>query len=49
LSPRAAWKLEVELEDGRVLVIFQEQDDTFKVGDNVRVIEGRDGSFRVRQ
>ena len=47
---RAAWELEVELESGEVLVIVQEQDDdVFKVGDNVRVIEGRDGSFRVRQ
>jgi outer membrane lipoprotein SlyB len=46
---RPAWELEVELESGDVLVIVQEQDDTFKVGDHVRVIEGRDGSFRVRQ
>jgi outer membrane lipoprotein SlyB len=44
-----AWELEVELESGDVLVIVQEQDDTFKVGDHVRVIERRDGSFRVRQ
>ena len=46
---RPAWELEVELEDNTVLVIVQEQDDVFKVGDHVRVIEGRDGSFRVRQ
>jgi outer membrane lipoprotein SlyB len=48
---RPAWELEVEQESGEVLVIVQdqEQDDTFEVGDHVRVIEGRDGSFRVRQ
>lgn len=46
---RPAWEIEVELEDGRVVVIVQEQDDVFAVGDHVRVIEGRDGSFRVRQ
>ena len=46
---RPAWELEVQLESGEVLVIVQEQDDIFAVGDHVRVIEGRDGSFRVRQ
>ena len=43
------WELEVELESGEILVIIQEQDDTFKVGDHVRIIEAPDGSFRVRQ
>ena len=46
---RPAWELEVELEDGTVIVVVQEQDDVFKIGDHVRIIEGRDGSFRVRQ
>lgn len=46
---RPAWELEVELEDGTVLVVVQEIDAAFKVGDHVKVIEGRDGSFRVRQ
>lgn len=46
---RPAWELEVQLESGEVFVIVQEQDDIFAVGDHVRVIEGRDGSFRVRQ
>lgn len=46
---RPAWKLEVELEDGSVVVVVQEQDDTFKAGDHVRVIEGNDGSIRVIQ
>lgn len=46
---RPAWELEVELEDGTRLVVVQEIDAVFKVGDHVRVIEGRDGSFRVLQ
>ena len=44
-----ALEIEVELEDGRILVIVQEKDDVFSVGDNVRVIEARDGTLRVRQ
>ena len=48
-ATRPAWELEVELEDGSVIVVVQERDDVFEVGDHVRVIEGRDGSFRVRQ
>ena len=43
------WELEVELESGEILIIIQEQDETFKVGDHVRIIEAPDGSFRVRQ
>ena len=43
------WELEIELESGDVVVIVQDQDDTFKVGDHVLVIEDQNGSFRVRQ
>jgi hypothetical protein len=41
----------VELEDGRIMVIVQEQDrgDDFARGDNVRVIQSADGTLRVRQ
>lgn len=46
---RPAWELEVELDDGRILVIVQEKDDEFEAGDHVRVIEARDGTMRVRQ
>jgi outer membrane lipoprotein SlyB len=48
-ATRPAWELEVELEDGKILVIVQEQDDDFAVGDNVRVIKANDGTYRVRQ
>ena len=46
---RRAWEIEVQLDNGDVLVVVQEQDAVFAVGDHVRVIEGRDGSVRVRQ
>jgi outer membrane lipoprotein SlyB len=48
-ATRPAWEIEVQLDNGDVLVIVQEQDAVFAVGDHVRVIEGRDGSLRVRQ
>ena len=43
-----AWELEVELDDGRIMVIVQEADDVFHVGDRVRVIQGKYGRYRVR-
>jgi outer membrane lipoprotein SlyB len=46
---RPAWEIEVQLDNGDILVIVQEQDDVFAVGDHVRVIEARDGTLRVRQ
>ena len=42
-------ELEVELDDGRLMVIVQEKDDEFAVGDRIRVIEAQDGTLRVRQ
>ena len=32
-----------------IVIIVQEKDDVFVVGDRVRIIEGRDGTTRVRQ
>jgi outer membrane lipoprotein SlyB len=48
-ATRPAWEIEVQLANGDVVVVVQEQDAVFAVGDHVRVIEGRDGSLRVRQ
>ncbi len=45
----AGHELEVELDDGRIMVIVQEADDVFLVGDRVRVIVDRKGVSRVRQ
>jgi len=42
-------ELEVELDDGRLMVIVQEKDDVYAVGDRIRVIQTPDGTLRVRQ
>lgn len=42
-------ELEVELDDGRIMVVVQEADDTFIVGDRVRVVVDSRGTTRVRQ
>lgn len=45
----AGHELEVELDDGRIMVIVQEADDVFLAGDRVRVIVDSKGVSRVRQ
>jgi len=42
-------ELEVEFDDGRLMVIVQEKDDEYAVGDRIRVIRSPDSTFRVRQ
>ncbi len=42
-------EIEIEMDDGRIMVIVQEKDDEFAVGDRVRVLESPDGKLRVRQ
>ena len=39
----------MELDDGRLMVIVQEKDDVYAVGDRIRVIDAQDGTLRVRQ
>ena len=46
---QAGLELEVELDDGRIMVIVQGKDNEYAVGDRVRIIQGADGSMRVRQ
>ena len=46
---KAALELEVELDNGRIMVVVQEEDDVFVVGDRVRVIVDSRGVTRVRQ
>lgn len=48
-ATKPSLELEVELDNGRILVIVQEKDDVFAVGDRVRILESRDGTMRVRQ
>jgi len=42
-------EIEVELDDGRIMVVVQEKDDEYAVGDRIRIIQSRDGRMRVRQ
>ncbi len=42
-------EIEVQLDNGEIYVVVQELDDTYKVGDLVRVFRFPDGSMRVRQ
>ncbi len=45
----AGLEIEVELDNGDLLVVVQEKDDQFAVGDRVRVIRAPNGVVRVRQ
>jgi outer membrane lipoprotein SlyB len=45
---RAGLEIEVELDDGRILVVVQEKDDVYNVGDRVRLVQSG-GTMRVRQ
>lgn len=49
MRTKAALELEVELDDGRIMVVVQEADDVFIVGDRVRVVVDSRGTTRVRQ
>ena len=46
---RVGLEIQVELDDGRIMVIVQEKDDEFIVGDRIRVLQSPDGTVRVRQ
>ena len=46
---RPGLEIELEMDDGRILVVVQEKDDEFAVGDRVRLIKSPDGAMRVRQ
>lgn len=42
-------EITVELESGEVLVVYQAADETFHIGDQVRVLRRSDGGVRVLQ
>ena len=46
---RPGIEIEVELDDGRIMVVVQEKDDEFAVGDRVRLVTAPDGTYRIRQ
>ena len=42
-----AWQITVELESGRTIAVVQARDESFRVGERVRVYMRRDGAARV--
>ena len=48
-ATKPALELEIELDDGRLMVVVQEKDDEFFVGDRIRLLQSSDGTMRVRQ
>jgi len=42
-------ELEVELDNGEIILVVQEADSVYRVGDRVRVIKDAKGTTRVRQ
>lgn len=49
MGTKPGLEIELELDDGRLMVVVQEKDDDFRVGDRVRLIQSPDGTLRVRQ
>ena len=49
MTTKAGLEIEVERDDGRMMVIVQEKDDVYAPGDRVRLIGGQGGTWRVRQ
>jgi len=48
-TTKGGLEIEVELDDGRLMVVVQENDDQYTIGDRVRLISGSGGTWRVRQ
>ena len=49
VTTAAGVELEVELDNGELLVVVQEKDSLYQVGDRVRVLKDARGTTRVRQ
>ncbi|MBW2476982.1 MAG: hypothetical protein JRE16_01145 [Deltaproteobacteria bacterium] len=45
----AGLEIEVELDSGELILVVQEKDDAYSVGDRVRVIKDAKGTTRIRQ
>ena len=48
-AKKAGLELQVKLDSGKVIVVVQEKDDEYAVGERVRVVRGNDGTVRVRK
>lgn len=46
---KPALEFTIELDNGRLIAIVQEADGHYRVGDRVRLLQGNDGTWRVRQ
>ncbi len=46
---KKAVEFTIELDDGRVMAVVQEDKAYYRIGDRVRMLQGGDGSWRVRQ
>ena len=46
---KKAVEFTVELDDGRVMAVVQEDGAYYRIGDRVRLLQGGDGAWRVRQ
>ena len=46
---KAGMELTIELDNGRLMAVVQEQDGYYRVGDRVRLLQSSDGTWRVRQ
>jgi outer membrane lipoprotein SlyB len=46
---KAALEFTIELDNGRLIAIVQEHDGDYRIGDRVRLLQGDDGIWRVRQ
>lgn len=49
VTTEAGVEIEVELDNGELIVVVQGKDDIYRVGDRVRVIRDARGTTRVRQ
>ncbi len=49
VTRKNAFEITVRLDNGKTLIVVQEADVIFHVGDRIRVIKGPDGTTRVRQ
>lgn len=46
---KPALEFTIELDNGRLMAVVQEVDGHYRVGDRVRLLQGGDGVWRVRQ
>ena len=48
VTRKTGLEITVDLDNGQALVVVQEADEAFLVGDRVRILRGSDGTTRVR-